>query len=103
MEVYFKNLTSEEVSVEKLVSDLMMLAHDVEDLVKVSGASLGEESREQLMSALERVKGRCERIKQQAMAGARATDRAIREYPYPALGVAAGVGFLVGALLFRRR
>jgi ElaB/YqjD/DUF883 family membrane-anchored ribosome-binding protein len=55
-----------------------------------------------MQSALERVKTRGQRIKQQALAGARATDRVIRRYPYQSLGVVFGLGLLLGALLKRR-
>ena len=99
MEVYFKNLTGEEVSIEKLVEDLTVLAQDVEELVKVSSANLGEESKEQLVTAVQRVKARCERLKVHAIAGVKATDRAIRTHPYATLGIAIGVGFALGALL----
>ena len=98
MEVFFKNLTGEEVSIEKLVEDLTVLAQDVEELVKVSAGNLGEESKEQLVSAVQRIKARCERLKGHAVAGARATDRVIRLHPYTSLGIAVGVGFVLGAL-----
>jgi ElaB/YqjD/DUF883 family membrane-anchored ribosome-binding protein len=98
MEVFFKNLTGEEVSIEKLVEDLTVLAQDVEELVKVSSANLGKESQEQLASAVQRIKARSERLKHQAIKGAKATDRAIRLHPYTALGIAVGVGFILGAL-----
>lgn len=98
MEVFFKNLTGEEVSIEKLVEDLTVLAQDVEELVKVSAGNLGEESKEQLVSAVKRIKARSERLKTQAVAGAKATDRAIRLHPYTSLGIAVGVGFALGAL-----
>ena len=97
MEVFFKNLTGEEVSIEKLVEDLTVLAQDVEQLVKVSAANLGEESKAQLVTAAQRIKARCERLKSQAVAGAKATDRAIRLHPYTSLAIAVGVGFILGA------
>jgi MYXO-CTERM domain-containing protein len=103
MEVFFKNLTSDETSIEKLVEDLAMLANDVEDLVRVSGANLGEESRQELMTAVQKIKARCESIKEHAVAGVRATDRAIRTHPYSSLGVAFTGGLVLGALLFWRR
>jgi ElaB/YqjD/DUF883 family membrane-anchored ribosome-binding protein len=43
-----------------------------------------------------------DRIADSAVAGAHATDRAIRARPYQAVGIAVGIGFLVGALLNRR-
>lgn len=98
MEVFFKNLTGEEVSIEKLVEDLTVLAQDVEELVKVSAGNLGDESKEQLVSAVQRIKARSERLRRHAIAGAKATDRAIRLHPYVSLGIAAAVGFVLGAL-----
>ena len=102
MEVYFKNLSSEEISTEKLVEDLMLLVHDAEDLIAATGASLAEESRAQLRTALERVKSRSEKIKEHALASARATDRLIRKHPYSSLGLAFGAGLLIGALTRRK-
>jgi ElaB/YqjD/DUF883 family membrane-anchored ribosome-binding protein len=78
------------------------LVQDAEALVQASGNQLSEASKAELASALERVKTRGERIRQQAMAGARATDRVIRQYPYQSLGVVFGLGLLLGALLKSR-
>ena len=41
-------------------------------------------------------------IQEKTTAGARATDRCIREHPYESLGVAFGVGLLIGVLINRR-
>ena len=103
MEVYFKNLTGDEVSVEKLVEDLMMLADDMEDLVRATSTNLSEDSKEELMTALQRVKSRCEGLKGHALAGARATDKVIRNHPYYSLGIAFGVGFALASIFQRRR
>jgi len=102
MEVYFDNLTAEDASLEKLAEDVSALVQDAEALVQASGGKLSHESKAELEYALERVKTRGERIKQQALAGARATDRVIRRYPYQSLGVVFGLGLLLGALLKRR-
>jgi ElaB/YqjD/DUF883 family membrane-anchored ribosome-binding protein len=102
MEVYFDNLTAENASLDKLAEDVTALVQDAEALVQASGSQLSEASKVELESALERVKTRGERIRQQAMAGARATDRVIRQYPYQSLGVVFGLGLLLGALLKSR-
>jgi ElaB/YqjD/DUF883 family membrane-anchored ribosome-binding protein len=99
MEVYFKNLTGDEVSVEKLVEDLLVLADDMEHLVRATGASLTDGSKEELMSALQRFKGRCVAVRTHAIAGAKATDKAIRTHPYVSLGIALGTGFLLAWLI----
>jgi ElaB/YqjD/DUF883 family membrane-anchored ribosome-binding protein len=103
MEVFFKNLSSDEVSTEKLVEDLMMLVQDAEQLVKATGANIAEASRTELVSALERVKTRAETIKHRAKAGAKATDRLIRDNPYRSLAVVFAVGMIAGMIVNRRR
>lgn len=102
MEVYFDNLTDKNASLDKLAEDVSSLVQDAEELVQASGAKLSPRSRAQLENTLERVKSRGERIKQQALAGARATDRIIRQHPYQSLGVAFGLGFLLCVVLKRR-
>ncbi len=38
-------------------------------------------------------------VQEKTMAGARATDRAIRDYPYASLGVAFGLGLIIGVII----
>lgn len=98
MEVYFGNLTAKNAPLDQLAEDVSLLVHDAEELVQASGAKLSPRSKAELESALQRVKTRGERVKQQALAGARATDRVIRQYPYQSLVVVFSVGFILGAL-----
>jgi ElaB/YqjD/DUF883 family membrane-anchored ribosome-binding protein len=51
-----------------------------------------------LENVIEKAKETCERLQDQTAAAAKATDKTIREHPYQALGVAFGVGVLVGVL-----
>jgi ElaB/YqjD/DUF883 family membrane-anchored ribosome-binding protein len=102
MEVYFENLTGENASLGQLAEDVSALLHDAETLVQASGASLSQESRAELESTLARLKASGTRIKQQALSGARATDRVIRKYPYQSLGVVFGLGIVLGVLLKRK-
>ena len=101
MEVYFDNLTDENAALDKLAEDVSLLVQDAEVLVQASGAKLSQKSKAELESALERVKTRGERVKQGALAGARATDRVIREHPYQSLGIVFALGFVFGALIKR--
>jgi ElaB/YqjD/DUF883 family membrane-anchored ribosome-binding protein len=41
-------------------------------------------------------------LEAKAIAGAKAADHAIREHPYESLGLALGMGLLVGVLVGRR-
>jgi ElaB/YqjD/DUF883 family membrane-anchored ribosome-binding protein len=45
-----------------------------------------------------KAKAACERLEEQTAAAAKATDKTIREHPYEAIGVAFGVGVLLGVL-----
>ena len=101
METYFSNMTAEDGTKEKLVQDLMTLEHDAEELVKATGNDVAAKSKTELNAALERVKGSCQRVQAQAVAGARRTDRLIRENPYQSIGIAFGVGLLLGVLARR--
>jgi len=59
----------------------------------------GREAASKLTAALNTAKTK---IQEQTTAGARATDRAIREHPYESIGIAFGVGVLIGVLINRR-
>ena len=102
MEVYFENLTGENASLGQLAEDVSALLHDAETLVQATGGNLSKESKAELESVLARLRARGERIKQQALSGARATDRVIRRYPYQSLGAVFGLGIVVGLLIRRK-
>ena len=56
------------------------------------------ELRAKLENVVEKAKEACERLQKQTAAAAKATDKTIREKPYHAMGVAFGVGVLIGVL-----
>ena len=60
------------------------------------------EARKRLTAAIDRGREAWETVQERAVAGAKATDEAIREHPYRALGVAFGLGALIGFLIRRR-
>jgi ElaB/YqjD/DUF883 family membrane-anchored ribosome-binding protein len=70
--------------------------------VDVAGEKVGE-ARKRLAAALERGKEIAGDVRDKAVAGAKATDKAVREHPYQAIGIALGVGMLLGYLVARRR
>ena len=59
----------------------------------------GKEAAGRMKQALDTAKVR---VQEGTVAGAKATDRAIREHPYESLGVAFGLGVLIGVLIARR-
>jgi ElaB/YqjD/DUF883 family membrane-anchored ribosome-binding protein len=102
MEVYFENLTAKNAPLDRLAEDVSLLVQDAEELVRASGAKLSPESQAKLEHTLERVKTLGERVKHQALASARATDRIIRQHPYQSLGAIFALGLLAGLLLKRK-
>ncbi len=81
------------------------LAEDAQALLAAT-ANVAEtkviEARRRLSDALDRGKEAWGQMQDFSVAQAKAADEVIREYPYYAIGIAFGVGALVG-LLFRRR
>jgi ElaB/YqjD/DUF883 family membrane-anchored ribosome-binding protein len=60
------------------------------------------EARKRLGAAIEKGRETWQAVQEKAVAGAKATDQVIRENPYKSLGVALGVGVIIGYLLRRR-
>jgi ElaB/YqjD/DUF883 family membrane-anchored ribosome-binding protein len=88
-----------EASTEKLLRDLKAVVHDGEDLLRAGARDLSERgvaAKERLAAALEVAKETQQKLQQQVMSGAKATDRVIRDHPYESLGLAFGVGILLG-------
>jgi ElaB/YqjD/DUF883 family membrane-anchored ribosome-binding protein len=94
-----------EESTEKLLQDLKAVVQDGEDLLRAGASELGERgraARERLTAALEVAKETGRRLQERTVAGAKATDHFIRENPYQSIGVAFGIGMLLGVLINRR-
>jgi ElaB/YqjD/DUF883 family membrane-anchored ribosome-binding protein len=94
-----------EANMEKLMADLKVLSRDAEALMRATAGQTGEkfaELRQKLSTALESAKETCHRLEERAVAGAKVADKTIREHPYESIGVAFGVGLLIGVLVGRR-
>lgn len=90
---------------EKLVTDLKVLSRDAEAMLHATAGQAGEkmaELRSKLTAALDSAKATCHRIEDKAIASAKVADKAIREHPYESIGVAFGIGLLIGVLVGRR-
>jgi ElaB/YqjD/DUF883 family membrane-anchored ribosome-binding protein len=93
------------MNAETLVRDIRKIAHEAEHLIKATADDVSDkvrEARERLRDAIEAAKESCEVLQEKAAAGARATDRVIRRHPYQAIGIAFGIGLLIGVLVARR-
>jgi ElaB/YqjD/DUF883 family membrane-anchored ribosome-binding protein len=94
---------------ERMATELKMLAREAEDLLKATAGDASEkakEARARLGVALERAKSTCQDVQEQsiatAKAAAKAADTVIRDHPYESIGVAFGVGLLIGVLVTRK-
>lgn len=87
---------------EKLAADVKILAADIEELIKATAAQSGE----QLVAARARVQAALrdtgDNIVLRGRSTAYATDRYVRENPWPSIGVAATLGLVVGVLISNR-
>jgi ElaB/YqjD/DUF883 family membrane-anchored ribosome-binding protein len=68
----------------------------------LSGDKTGE-LRARLQAAVDKAKAVCDRLQEKTVAAAKATDRTVREHPYQSIGIAFGVGMLIGILAMRSR
>jgi ElaB/YqjD/DUF883 family membrane-anchored ribosome-binding protein len=97
------------VARERVRADLENLTRDAEDLLKATAGDVSEkakEARTRVATALERAKATCVHLQEQTVAASRAAakraDVAIREHPYESIGVAFGIGLLIGVLVTRK-
>ena len=97
-------MTTQEAN-QRLVSDLRLVMRDAEDLLKATADEAGEkvkEVRSRLAAALESAKASYEQAQDKTVQAAKATDHVIREHPYESIGIAFGIGLLIGVLVGRR-
>jgi ElaB/YqjD/DUF883 family membrane-anchored ribosome-binding protein len=90
---------------QRLASDLKTAMNEAEEAMRATSGQTGEkasEVRSRLAAALESAKATCHRLEDKTMAAAKATDRVIREHPYESIGVAFGLGLLIGVLVARK-
>lgn len=94
-----------DISREKVKDDLRSLMTDAEELLKATAGDVSEkakEARTRLAGALEKAKGTYHNLEGKTREAAKATDRAIRSHPYESIGVAFGIGLLIGVLVARK-
>ncbi|MCY1268073.1 hypothetical protein D3C76_540340 [compost metagenome] len=94
---------------EEFISEFQTLVSDTEKLLQSSADLFGAEAeqlREQIQANLKRARAALDStqatVKDRGQATVEATEEYVRENPWKAVGIAAGVGFLFGLLLNRR-
>jgi ElaB/YqjD/DUF883 family membrane-anchored ribosome-binding protein len=100
---------AESASKEKLMQDLKTVVTDAEELLRATANQTGEriaaareKAEESLRVAKVRLADAQMAIAEKAKVCARATDDYVHENPWQAVGIAAAVGLLLGALISRR-
>lgn len=98
-----------EVNKDKLVSDLKVVVADAEELLRATANQAGEKvavARAKIQESLQEAKYRLARAEEaivdRTREAAKATDQYVHDNPWTAVGIAAGIGFLMGLLIGRR-
>lgn len=89
----------------KTADDLKSLAEDAQGLFETNDENPGSAAaqiRERLEETLQSAEKTLDMLNRKASEGVKTTDELIRARPYQAIGVAVGVGLLLGLLLKRK-
>jgi ElaB/YqjD/DUF883 family membrane-anchored ribosome-binding protein len=96
-------------SKQKLVSDMKVVVSDAEEILRATAGVAGErmvDLRERIAERLREAKMRLAdaeaALVDRTKAAARATDDYVNDNPWQAVGIAAGIGLLVGIIIGRR-
>lgn len=94
---------------QQLVTDMKSVISDAEDMLHATADQAGDKVANLRARIQERLNGARVRLSEaeaaliaKSRAAARATDTYVHESPWTAVGIAAGVGLLVGLIIGRR-
>lgn len=94
---------------ERMLADLAAIAADAEALLQATAddaSDKAKETRARITASLEKAKATYQEFQAEQLDSAKAAvskaDQTIRAHPYEAIGIAFGVGILLGALLRRK-
>lgn len=98
-----------EVSKDKLVQDFKLVIADAEELLRATATQAGEKvaaARERIQDRLHTAKIKLAEAEEAVLIrtreAARVTDEFVHDKPWYAVGIAAGVGLIIGMLIGRR-
>ena len=106
METQFEEIERQHLALarERVYADLRALSRDAEELLKATAGDVSEKAKE--ARALDRARLTCDDLQAKTTASARAAatkaDTVIRDHPYESIGIAFGVGLLIGVLINRK-
>jgi ElaB/YqjD/DUF883 family membrane-anchored ribosome-binding protein len=90
---------------ERIAGGLKSVMEGAEDVMSATAGQKEEtvkELRGKLAAALDSAKVAYQRLQDKTVDAAHATDDTIRDHPYETLGIAFGLGLLVGVLVARK-
>jgi ElaB/YqjD/DUF883 family membrane-anchored ribosome-binding protein len=100
---------SETVTTDKLIEDLQTVVRDAEALLRATAAQTGEkvqEVRARTEESVRQAKARLANAEDEALRRAHAladeADEYVRANPWLSVGIAAGIGLVLGLLISRR-
>ena len=95
----------QQVTTDKLMQDLRVVVGDAEDLLQATAVQTGErvqQVRAKAEKSLRGARARVQEVSESAQDKAREVNDQVHAHPWTAVGVAAGVGVIVGILLARK-
>jgi ElaB/YqjD/DUF883 family membrane-anchored ribosome-binding protein len=99
----------ERISADQLIDDLTAVIRDAENLLRATASQTGdkvEEIRARAEQSVRMAKERLSGIEEETLKHARAlageADEYVRGNPWQAVGIAAGIGLVLGLLMSRR-
>lgn len=97
------------ISKEKLAQDMKLVIADAEELLRATASQAGEKvsaAREKIQDSLRNAKVKLAEVEDvlldKGKQAARATDEYVHDHPWKAVGIAAGIGLIIGMLISRR-
>ena len=102
-------MSETQVTKDKLVADFKAVVSDTEELLKLTAGTAGDKVADvrarltdKLGSAKEKIQDLEAVVVAKTKAAARVTDDYVHDNPWKSVGVAAGIGFLLGLIVNRR-
>ncbi len=98
-----------QVTKEKLIADFKVVVSDAEELLRATAGQAGEKMtdlraklQDHLYAAKQRLADAEAAVVERTKAVARATDDYVHDNPWRSIGIAGGIGFIIGLLIGRR-
>ena len=98
-------MNTSELNTDRILTELKRIVHESEALLGATKDTVGDQAREireRLSDAIDAAKQKCRSLEAKALESAQVADKTIRDHPYQSIGVAFGIGLLIGVLVTRK-